>query len=137
MTGVVATPRPLAAEMLGPLIAPGSRFLELLVVVVAWSFDSLRLPDAVRRVIYAPGASSGDVTLVDQSRTELLWPVDIILGAGGNTVFSGRWRAFALGHRLCVGDHLVFHFKLGTLEPSVRIFAAAGVRRTYPQLAVQ
>jgi hypothetical protein len=31
--GVVATPRPLAAAMLGPLIAPGSRFLELLVVV--------------------------------------------------------------------------------------------------------
>jgi hypothetical protein len=46
-TGVVATPRPLAAVMLGPLIAPGSRFLELLVVVDAWSFDSLRLPDAV------------------------------------------------------------------------------------------
>jgi hypothetical protein len=31
-TGVVATPHPLAAEMLGPLVAPGSRFLELLVV---------------------------------------------------------------------------------------------------------
>jgi hypothetical protein len=137
MTGVVATPRPLAAEMLGPLIAPGSRFLELHVVVVAWTFDSLRLPNAVRRVIYAPGASSGDVMLVEQSRPELLWPVDIILRVGGNTVFSGRWRAFALGHRLCVGDHLVFHFKLGTLEPSVRIFAAVGVRRTYPQLAAQ
>jgi hypothetical protein len=41
-------------------------------------------------VIYAPGASSGEVTLVEQSRPELLWPVDIILGAGGNTVFSGR-----------------------------------------------
>jgi hypothetical protein len=26
VTGVVATPRPLAAAMLGPLIAPGSRF---------------------------------------------------------------------------------------------------------------
>jgi hypothetical protein len=32
-TGVVATPRPLAAAMLGLLIAPGSRFLELLIVV--------------------------------------------------------------------------------------------------------
>jgi hypothetical protein len=39
--------------MLGPLIAPGSRFLELLIVVDLWSFDSLRLPDAVRREIYA------------------------------------------------------------------------------------
>jgi hypothetical protein len=123
--------------MLGPLIALGSRFLELLVVVDAWSFNSLRLPDAVRRVIYAPGASSGEVVLVEQSRPELLWPLDIILGASGNTVFSGRWTAFALGHRLRVGDHLVFHFKLGTLEASVRIFAAAGVRRTYPQPAAQ
>jgi hypothetical protein len=89
-TGVVATPHPLAAEMLGPLIAPGSRFLELLVVFDAWSFISLQLPDAVWRVIYAPGASSSEVVLVEQSRPELLWPVDIILGVGGNTVFSGR-----------------------------------------------
>jgi hypothetical protein len=118
--------------MLGPLVALGSCFLELLVVIDAWSFDSLRLPNTVRRVIYAPGASSGEVTLVEQSRPELLWPIDIILGAGGNAVLSGRWRAFALDHRLCVGDHLVFHFKLGTLEASVRIFAAAGVCRTYP-----
>jgi hypothetical protein len=118
--------------MLGPLVAPGSRFLELLVIVDAWSFDSLRLPDAVRRVIYAPGASSGEVALVEQSRPELLCPVDIILGAGGNAVFSGRWRAFALGHCLRVSDHLVFCFKLGTLEASVRIFTAVGVRRTYP-----
>jgi hypothetical protein len=124
--------------MLGPLVAPGSRFLELLVVVDAWSFNSLRLPDAVRRVIYAPDASSGEVALVEQSRPELIWPVEIILGVGGNAVFSGRWRAFALGHRLCVGDHLVFRFKLGTLEASVRIFAAAtGVRSTYPQPATQ
>jgi hypothetical protein len=63
--------------------------------------------------------------------------VDIILGASGNAVLSGRWRAFALGHRLRVGDHLVFRFKLGTLEASVRIFAAAGVRCTYPQPAAQ
>jgi hypothetical protein len=123
--------------MLGPLVAPGSRFLDLLVVVDAWSFDSLRFPDAVRRVIYAPGASSGEVALVEQSRPEFLWPVDIILGAGGNAVLSGRWRAFALGHRLRVGDHLVFRFKLGTLEASVRIFAAAGVRRIYPQPAAE
>jgi hypothetical protein len=123
--------------MLGPLVAPGSRFLELLVVIDAWSFDSLRLPDAVRRVIYAPGASSGEVALVEQSRPELLCPVDIILGAGGNAFFSGRWRAFALGHRLCIGNHLIFRFKLGTLEASMRIFVAASVRRTYPQPAVQ
>jgi hypothetical protein len=123
--------------MLGPLVAPGSRFLELLVVFDAWSFISLRLPDAVQRVIYAPGASSGEVVLVEQSRPELLWPMDIILGAGGNAVFSGRWRAFALGHRLCVGDHLVFRFKLGTLEASVWIFAATSVRRTYPQRVAQ
>jgi hypothetical protein len=123
--------------MLGPLIALGSHFLELLVTVKTWSFVSLRLPDAVRRVIYAPGASSGEVVLVEQSRPELLWPVDIILGAGGNAVLSGRWRAFALSHRLRVGDHIVFRFKLGTLEASVRIFAAAGVRCTYPQRAAE
>jgi hypothetical protein len=128
---VVATPRRRAAELLGPVIAPGSHFLELLIVFDVLSFDSLRLPNAVRRVIYAPGASSGEVALVELSRPALLWPVDILLGADGNAVLSRRWRAFALGHRLRVGDHLVFCFKLGTLEASVRIFAAAGVRRTY------
>jgi hypothetical protein len=97
------------------------------------SFESLWLPNAVRRVIYALGASSGEVALVEQSRPDLLWPVDILLGADGNAVLSGRWRAFALGHCLCVGDHLVFRFKLGTLEASVQIFTAAGVRRTYLQ----
>jgi hypothetical protein len=121
----------LAVEMLGPLVALGSHFLELLVAIDAWSFVSVRFPDAVQRVIYAPGASSGEVVLVEQSRPELIWPIDIILGVGGNAVLSGRWRAFALGHRLRVGDHLVFRFKLGTMEASVRIFAAAGVRRTY------
>jgi hypothetical protein len=131
------TPRRLAAEMLGLLIAPGSRFLELLVVVEAWSFISLRLSDVVRRVIYAPGFSTGEVLLVEQSRPELLWPVDIILGAVVNAVLSGRWRAFALGHRLRVGDHLVFRFKLGTLEASVRIFAATSVRRIFPQPAAE
>jgi hypothetical protein len=123
--------------MLGPIVTPGSRFLELLVVVEAWSFISLRLPDAVRRVIYAPGSSSGEVVPVEQSRPELLWPIDIILGAAGTTSLSGRWRAFALGHRLLVGDHLIFRFKLGTLEASVRIFAAGGVRRTSPQPAAE
>jgi hypothetical protein len=51
--------------MLGPLIALGSRFLEILVVVEAWSFISLRLPDAVRRVIYATSFSTGEVVLVE------------------------------------------------------------------------
>jgi hypothetical protein len=40
-TGLVATPHCLVAEMLGPLITLGSRFLELLLVVEAWSFISL------------------------------------------------------------------------------------------------
>jgi hypothetical protein len=88
-------------------------------------------------VIYAPGASSGEVALAEQSRPDLLWHVDIILGAGGNAVLSGRWRAFALGHRLRVGDRLVFYFKLGTLEASVRIFATASIHRTYPQPTAQ
>jgi hypothetical protein len=51
---------------------------------------------------------------------------------GGNTVLSGCWRAFALGHHLNVGDHLVFCFKIGALEASVRVFTATGVRHTYP-----
>jgi hypothetical protein len=63
--------------------------------------------------------------------------MDILLGVGGNTVLSGRWRAFALGHRLCVNDHLVFRFKLEMLEATVWIFTAGGVRRTYPQPAAQ
>jgi hypothetical protein len=136
MNGVVATPRRRAAALLGPLIALGSHFLELLVVFDVLSFDALQLPNTVRRVIYAPGASSREVALVGQSRPNLLWHVDVLLGADGNAVLFGRWRAFALGHRLHVGDHLVFHFKLGTLEASVRIFAAAGVCRTYLQPAV-
>jgi hypothetical protein len=122
--------------MLGPLIALGSHFLELLVAINAWSFVSLLLPDVARRVIYAPGASSGEVVLVEQSRPKLLWPVDIILRVGSNAVLSGHWRAFALGHCLRVGDHLVFCFKLGTLEASMQIFAAT-VCRTYPQLVVE
>jgi hypothetical protein len=70
--GVVATPRRRAAVLLSPLIAPGSHFLELLVVFDVLSFDALRLPNAVQRVIYAPGASSGEVALVEQSRPDLL-----------------------------------------------------------------
>jgi hypothetical protein len=120
--------------MLGPLLASRSHFLELLLVVEAWSFISFWLPDAVWRVIYTPGFSTGEVVQMEQSRPELLWPIDIILGAGGN---AGHWRAFALGHRLHVGDHLVFRFKLGTLEASVRIFAATGVHRTIPQPAAE
>jgi hypothetical protein len=122
--------------MLGPLIGPGSRFLELLVIVDVPSFNSLRLPDAVQTVVYAPGAAAGEIALGEQSRPDLLWPVDILLGAGGNTILSGRWRAFALGHRLRVSDHLIFRFKLGALEASVWIFTAGGIHRTYPQPAV-
>jgi hypothetical protein len=118
--------------MLGPLIGPGSHFLELLVVIDALGFSSLQLPDVVRRVVYAPDAAAGEIALGEQSRPDLFWPVDILLGAGGNTILSGRWRAFALGHRLRVGDHLVFRFKLGMLEALVQIFTAGGVRCTYP-----
>jgi hypothetical protein len=58
--------------MLGPLVAPGSQFLELLVAFDVLSFDSLRLPNAFRRAIYAPGASFGEIVLVEQSRPDLL-----------------------------------------------------------------
>jgi hypothetical protein len=118
--------------MPGPLIALGSRFLELLLVIEAWSFISLWLPDAVRRVIYAPGSSSGEVVLVERSSLELLWPDDIILGVGGTVALSGHWRAFTLGHRRHVGGHLIFRFRLGTLEASVRIFTTGGICRTFP-----
>jgi hypothetical protein len=127
----------LAVALLGPLIAPGSRFLELLVVVDALGFNSLRLPDAIRRAIHAHGPASGEIALGEQSRPDLFWPMDILFGANGNVVLSGRWRPFALGCRLRIGDRLVFRFKLGTLEATVRVFTADGVRRTYPQLAAQ
>jgi hypothetical protein len=91
--------------------------LELLVIFDVLSFDSLRLPNTIRRVIYTPGATSGEVALVEQSRPDILWPVDILLEANDNAVLSGRWRAFALGHRLRVGDHLIFCFKLGHWRP--------------------
>jgi hypothetical protein len=130
---MVATHRHLAAVALGPLVVPGSQFLELLVVVEYWSFTTLRLPDVVRRAICAPGLSVKEVVLVEQSRLELMWPIDIILGAGGNAVLSEHWRDFALGHHLRIGDRLIFHFKLGTLEASMRTFTATCGRRTYPQ----
>jgi hypothetical protein len=134
---VIATPHHLAAALLGPLIAPGSRFLELLVVVDAPGFTSLRLPDAIRRVIHTHVPATGEIALGEQSRPDLFWPVDILFGATGNIVLSGRWRPFALDCRLRVGDRLVFRFKLGTLEATVWIFTADGVRRTYPQLSAQ
>jgi hypothetical protein len=58
--------------------------------------------------------------------------VNIILGVGGNAVLSGCWRALNVGHHLHVGDRLVFCFRLGALEASVRVFDANGIRRTYP-----
>jgi hypothetical protein len=76
--------------MLGPLITPGSHFLELLVVIDASGFSSLWLPDAVRRVVYAPGAAAGKIALGEQSRPDLFWPVDILLRASGSAVLSGR-----------------------------------------------
>jgi hypothetical protein len=80
-------------------------------------------------VISAPGLSVGEVVLVKKSRPEMIWPIDIILGVGGNAVLSGRWGDFALGHRL------IFRFKMGMLEALVRIFTATGIRRTFPQPA--
>jgi hypothetical protein len=47
VTGAVATPHCLAAVALGPLIAPGSQFLELLLIVEYWSFTTPWLPDVV------------------------------------------------------------------------------------------
>jgi hypothetical protein len=91
----------------------------------------------VRRAISAPGLSIGEVVLVEQSRPELIWPIDIILGVSGNAVLSGHWRAFALSHRLHVGDRLIFCFKLGTLEALVQIFSTTGIHCTFPQTAVE
>jgi hypothetical protein len=130
MTSMVATPRRLEVVALGPLIAPGSHFSELLIVIQDGSFITLRLPDVIRSVLSAPGFGVGEVLLVEQSRPELIWPVDVILG--GSVVFSGRWRASALGHHLHVGDRLIFCFRQGALEPSMQIFNANGVYRTYP-----
>jgi hypothetical protein len=111
--------------------------LELLVVVNAPEFNSLRLPNAVQRAVHAHGPAAGEIALGEQSRPDLFWPMDILFGANGNVVLSGRWRPFALGHRLRVGDHLIFCFKLGMLEATVRIFTTDGIRRTYPQPTAQ
>jgi hypothetical protein len=137
VNGVVATPRHLAAALLGPLIAPGSRFLELLVVVDPQGFNSLWLPDAIWRAIHAHGPAAREIALGEQSRPNHFWPVDILFGATGNVVLAGRWRPFTLGCRLRIGDRLIFRFKLATLEAMVRIFTANGVRRTYPPLPAQ
>jgi hypothetical protein len=69
---LVATPRRLVAVVLGPHIAPRSHFLELLIVVQAWSFTTLRLPEAIWRVLSAPGLTVGEVSLAEQSRPELI-----------------------------------------------------------------
>jgi hypothetical protein len=113
---MVGNPRRLAAAALGPLIAPGSHFLELPVVVQDGTFVTLRLPDAIRRAFSILGFGVGEVTLVEQSRPELIWPMESILGV----------------NHLHVGDRLVFRFRLGALEASVRVFTANVVRRTYP-----
>jgi hypothetical protein len=137
VNGVIATPRRIAAAILGPLITPGSHFLGLLVVVDATSFSSLRLPDVVRRALHAHDPAAGEIALGEQSRPGLFWPVDIVFGAGGHASLTGRWGALAHGLHLRVGDRLIFHFKLGTLEATVWIFTADGVHRTYPQLPAQ
>jgi hypothetical protein len=108
--------------------------LELLIVVQDGTFITLWLPDAIRRVISAPGFGVGEVTLVEESRPELIWPADIILSV--NAVLSRHWRDFTLDHHLHINDRLVFRFKLGVLEASVRVFTANVIRRTYPLPAV-
>jgi hypothetical protein len=62
----------LAAAALGPLIAMGSHFLEILIVVQDGSFITLQLPDVIRRVLSATGFGVGKVVLVEQSRSELI-----------------------------------------------------------------
>jgi hypothetical protein len=49
--------------MLGPLIAPGSRFSELLFIIDALGFNSLRLPNAIWRVVHAHGLATGEIAL--------------------------------------------------------------------------
>jgi hypothetical protein len=61
-------------------------------------------------VVYAPGAASGEIVLGEQSRPELFWPMDILLGVGGDAILSEQWRAFAHGLPLRVSDHLIFRF---------------------------
>jgi hypothetical protein len=123
--------------MLGPLIALGSRFLELLVVVNASGFNSLWLLDAIWRMVHAHSPATGELAPGEQSRPDLFWPMDILIGVGGNAVLSSHWRPFTHGHHLCVGNHLIFCFKLGTLEAMVQIFTAGDVCRTYPPPVTQ
>jgi hypothetical protein len=79
MTGLVAAHHRLAAAALGPFIALGSHLLEFLIDFGAWSFITLCLPEVIKRVLSAPGLSVGKVALVEQSRPELVWTVDIVL----------------------------------------------------------
>jgi hypothetical protein len=72
VTMVVANSRLLAAAALGPLIAMGSHFLEILIVVQDGSFITLQLPDVIRRVLSTTGFGVGKVVLVEQSRSELI-----------------------------------------------------------------
>jgi hypothetical protein len=65
VTIVVMNSRCLAAVALGPLIALGSHFLELLIVIQDGSFFSLRLPDAIERVLSTPGFGVSEVILVE------------------------------------------------------------------------
>jgi hypothetical protein len=67
---------------------------------------------------------------VEQRRPELILPVDVILSVGGSAVLFGRWRAFALSHHIHVDDRLIFRFRLGVLEASVRVFDTNGICRT-------
>jgi hypothetical protein len=34
--------------------------------------------------------AAGEIALGEQSRPDLFWPVDILLGDGGNAILSGR-----------------------------------------------
>jgi hypothetical protein len=108
-----------------------SHFLELLIDVHAWSFTTLRLPEAIQRFLSVSGLVVGEVALVEQSRPELVWLVDVIFSIGGGAVLSESYRTFALSHHLLIDDRLIFLFKLGMLEASVQVFGANGVHRTY------
>jgi hypothetical protein len=70
-TGLVTTPCRLTAAVLGPLITPGSYFLEILVDVQTWRFTMLFLPEAIRKVLSAPGLAFREVVLVEQSWPEM------------------------------------------------------------------
>jgi hypothetical protein len=48
MTGLVAARCRLVMVALGPLVAPRSYFLEFLVDISAWSFNTLCLPEVIR-----------------------------------------------------------------------------------------